>query len=405
MRTARLRIDLSVLPVAITAWLLLTGCVGNAPPAPSANGDLVIDGVRREFGTETLDVAGNVIVENGGVLFLNGTTLNVISSFDEEFIINITGDSRLEAHNAIIRGQGYQTAIIAEPDNGASPTLVFNDTTVTFHAGIRPFGDTVTTATDSDIEEIQVHDRAVVSVTGREGLYPVFFFDGLNAELSDLTNGLVTRTVVVPGGWSFEMRDTDVNGYQIDVQGDSTVTLTNCQAITASIHTPGTLGRDEVIVSNVTTDGPADGMIAGLGPEIVYTDTAIDLFNVYVEDGDVVRIDGGVVNEANTSGSAQLTIEDCTVEYNLVQAYDESVLVIENCSITADASTQPSLTAESDSRVTVRNSDCARLEAQAIGNGRIEFIQSRNLDIERLTVQENGEITIDGEPAVALPED
>ena len=60
------------------------------------------------------------------------------------------------------------------------------NTTVTFHAGIRPFGETVITATDSDIEEIQVHDQAVVSVTGGEGLYPVFFFDGLDAELSDL---------------------------------------------------------------------------------------------------------------------------------------------------------------------------------------------------------------------------
>lgn len=398
MRFTRLRIHSRALDLGMLISVLLVGCDETAPPAPSANGDLVIDGVRREFGNETLDVQGNVIVENGGELILNGTTLNIISSFDEEFIIEITGNSRLETNGAVIQGQAFQTAIIAEPKNGASPTLVFTNTTVTFHAGIRPFGNTVTTATDSDIEEIQVHDQAVVSVTGGEGLYPVFFFNGLDAELNDLTDGMVTRSVDVPGGWSFEMRNVDVDGYQIDVEGDSTVTLTNCQAITASIHTPGTLGSDEVVVRNVTTNGPADGVIADLGAEIVYINTAIDLFNVYVASGDVVRIDGGVVNEANTSGSSQLTIADCTVAYNLVQAYDESTLIIENCSITSDTSTQPSLTAESDSRVTVRNSDCARLEAQAIGNGRIDFVQPRNLDTGLLTVQDNGEIHVNAQP-------
>ena len=361
-------------------------------------GDLIIDGVIRTFGAETLNIRGNVIIQNGGQLTLNGTILNIISSFEEEFIIGITGSSRLQADNALIQGVNYQTAVVAEPEDGLSPTLIFNNTTVTVHAGIRPFGDTRITATNSNIEETQVHDDAVVSVTGGEGLYPVFFFDNMDAELNGLTDGVVTRTVDVPNGWSFSMQDAEVTGYQIDVENDSTVTLIDCLAITASMHTPGTLGGDEVVVENVTSLGPAGGRISGLGPEIIYENTAVDLFNIYLEDGDTVRIVGGGVNEANTLGSSQLTIENCTVEYNLVQASDESTLIIDNCGISADESTTPSLTAEANGRITVRDSDCAGLEAQAIDNGRIDFISCRNLDPNRLSVQGNGRIFIDGEP-------
>ena len=162
------------------------------------------------------------------------------------------------------------------------------------------------------------------------------------------------------------------------------------------MHTSGKLGDDEVVVTNVTTNGRESGEISGLGPRIVYEDTTIDMFNIYVAGDDWVRIDEGVVNEANTAGSSRLTIEDCTLEYNLVQAYDRSTLTVENCSISADQSTQPSLTAEGEARVMVRGSDCARLEAQAIESGRIDFEDSRNLDLDRLTVQDSGQIHVDG---------
>ncbi len=391
---------LTVLSCIALAWSL--GACTHPPntssdmPDESTSGDLIVDGVTRTFGAETRNITGNVIVRNGGALILNGTTLNIIESFEEEFTILITGNSRLTATDATIQAVGHQTAMIAEPKDGASPTLTFTNTTFTFHAGLRPFGNTVVTATNSSIEEVQVHDQAVVTISGGEGLYPVLFFVDLDAELIGLIDGEgVTRTVQTPGGWSLTIEDACVDGYQIDVVGDSTVTLTDCAAITASMHTSGELGSVEVRIANVTTVGRASGEIVGLGPEIIYQDSAIDLFNVYLAGSDEVRLVGGVVNEANTEDSSTLTIENCTVEYNLLQAYDQSTLVIENCDIVAGSSTPPSLTAESDSHIVVRNSDVARLEAQALDSARIDFFNVTNLDTELLSVQDAGAILVD----------
>ncbi len=59
------------------------------------------------------------------------------------------------------------------------------------------------------------------------------------------------------------------------------------------------------------------------------------------------------------------------------------------------SATQPSLTAEGDSRIIVRDTDCARLEAQAIDSARIDFHAPRNLDTARLSVQDDGAIYVD----------
>ena len=362
------------------------------------DGDLLIDSTRMEFQYVQINIAGDVIVENGGELLLFNSVVNIISSHDEEFGIKVTGDSSLRAYDSLIQGVDYQFGITAEEENGESPYLSFDNTTVTFHYGIQAFNNTIVVAYYSDIEEIQVHDNAEVSIIGGNSTYPVFFFeDDQVVELYGLVTDVpITRTIRLSGGWVFKLRGAVVDGYQIDVYGDSRVTLKNCEGITASIHTPGNLGSGEVLVENVTTTGRDDGSYLGLGPVIIYKNTSIDLFNIYVTGKDHVRINRGVVNEADSLESSKLTISNCTMEYNLVQSYDNSELNIVDCAIDNDYSYIPTATAKDTSRMTLRNSDCRNLRAQAIDNAEIQFFNAGNLDEDNLSIQDKGKIFVDG---------
>ena len=146
----------------------------------------------------------------------------------------------------------------------------------------------------------------------------------------------------------------------------------------------------------MTTTGRDDGAYIGLGPLIIYNNTSIDLFNIYVTGEDRVRIHRGTVNEADALGSSMLTISNCTVEYNLVGAYDNSVLMIEDWEIHYDDSYIPSATAKDDSRMTLRNSNCLNLHAQSINNAEIHFFNVMNLNQNNLSTQDMGRIFVDG---------
>lgn len=382
---------------------LLCGCESESgDDSDRIDGDLIIDATTEEYKDTTLDVAGNVIIKNGGKLILDNCKLNIIGSYDEEFAVLISDTSSLETKNStVIRGKDYQIGVSVR--NSAS--ISFTDTVVTNHLGIGAWDSSMIVANDSNIEEIQVHDTAKVTLNGGEEIYPVFFFnDGQIGELRDLkTDEPVTRTIEVSEGWKLEFVGTVMNGYQIDVEDRGTeVTLVNCEGITASVHTPGDLDT-AASLSNVTTGSTAkSGSYAGLGPEITYTDTVINLFNIYVGGNDSVIIDGGIVNEANTMESAELTIRNCQMEYNLLQAYDTSAITVENCSIEKeDDSYTPSVTASGDeggngSIITISNSDCSGLIAQAIESGKIYFVGVSNLNLDDLDVQDKGQIFKDG---------
>ncbi|MCB1052206.1 MAG: hypothetical protein H6510_05215 [Acidobacteria bacterium] len=394
-------------PLAVTA---LRGTLLGAPinllwtnaglplePRGQASGDLVVDGETLTYGAQTVQVRGNVIVRNGGILNLNGTNLQILNSYDEEFTIQVLGTSRLNVQSARIEGVGYQTAIIALNQGDQHPQLSFNSSVVTNHAGIRVFGRGMMTATGSQLEEVQVHEQASISVTGGTGLYPVLFFDIGQSTLFALNTGPgITGTLLGAQGWSFQLNNVDVDGYQIDVEKGAFVTLNNCTGITASFHTPGDLAFGPVTVSNATSSQFKTGIIEGLGPEIAFENSQILQLNVYVQGQDQVTIQNSRVNEANSLDLSKLTLDQCQVVYNLVQSYDQSELKIEDCTIDPEDETFPSLTAEGTSRIEVKTSDCNQLHAQALGSSRIDFDQVTNLNNANLSVQDQGQIWVNG---------
>ena len=149
--------------------------------------DLIIDNETVVYNNEVVNVQGNVIIKNGGVLKIeNNCQLNIIGTYDEQFSIIVSGDSKLESYDSIIQGIDYQIAIIGMAANGESPYLYFENTIITLHLGIRPLDQTIVESVNSNIEEIQLRDQSEVHISGGEEIYPVFFFENISGSLSNL---------------------------------------------------------------------------------------------------------------------------------------------------------------------------------------------------------------------------
>lgn len=313
--------------------------------------DLVVSGKTVVIDSpRTID--GSVIVENGGTLIIRGTTLTLRLNYDEEHRIEVSGSSRLVVEDSVITSTGGQYWIELFAADGTSPKMDVSGagSWITNHAGIRPFNDTVIRVTGGDVEELQVHDRVVVQLSNA-AVYPVFFFDGVSADITSLATGdAVSSTITTAGGWSFSMTNATVKEYQIDLVRGARVSLSNGDGIVLSIRTPGDLGNELRIVENVTSSTRSSGSITNLGSEFYFTNSAIPMFNVYVSGNDRVLLRGLHVNEANAEASSELIIGQkgfsTALSCNLCQVYDNATMTIIGSTID-DSANVPSATASS----------------------------------------------------------
>lgn len=361
----------------------------------SSAADLVVDGTTLVIADEERTVNGNVIVRNGGRLEMNRAKLHLLLDYDEQYNIQLQGNVTLSAADSRIDAVGGQTSIETSSVGGRSPTMTFTRTVVTNHAGIRPRGTSVVNATDSPIEEIQVHDAAQVTVTGRGLIYPVFFFEGFDGSVSGLQPGSdVSFTLSATSGWKMAVAHATVVGYQIDLDGSATVDVSNSSGIVMSIHTPGSLGPEERVIQLTTSGVPVSGVLSALGPVLRYNNTGIELLNVYLRGNDRVKINDTHVNEANLYDNSQLTLSECPSNYNLYQAYDASTLVITGGSTFAGEMTPPSLTTQGRATATIIGSDVQKLQITAIEDSKVELRSCRNVTPSLYKTLDRGAVVI-----------
>ncbi len=320
--------------------------------ASAIAGDFVIDGQSVVIANEERNIQGNLIIRNGGRLELNHATIHLVLSYDEEFDVQLQGNATLIASDSRLDAIGGQTGVETTTVAGLSPSLSFTRTTVTNHAGIRARGAAVVNSVDSPIEEIQVHDAAQVTISGGN-IYPVLFYEGINGNLSGLRPGPdVSFDFRGSSGWRMAATHSAVSGFQLDLDGNAQVVVSDSAGIVVSIHTPGNLAGER-LVSLPTMGAPVTGTLSQLGPALAYTNVEIDLLNVYLRGHDSVRIENTQVNEANLFDDSRLSLSNCTMNYNLYQTYDRSTLLIQGGRTKADSGTPPSLTAQGRSTVTI----------------------------------------------------
>ncbi len=350
-------------------------------------GDLVVDGTTVVVDTDTR-VEGGVVVENGGTLTVRNATLTLVLAFDEEHHVEVTGPSQLVVEDGVIQSEGGQFWFeLSADDNGDSPTMRVSgdESWLTNHSGIRPFDDTHVVVTGGDVEELQVRDRVQVELS-TAGTYPVFFFDGITATLSGLHTGeSVTNTVSVPGGWSMSLTEAFVEGYQIDLQNGANLTLDDSDGIVMSLHTPGNLGPDLKVVEGLTSDHPTSGALTNLGTELHFTNTQIDLVNVYTLGADRVLLRGVHVNEVNAEGTSELVIGQEGFQTplccNLCQVYDHATFTVDHATI--------------DASLNVPSATASYHDFEEVGYGVMKFV---NVDLREtdLTVREFGTMILVG---------
>lgn len=358
--------------------LVVTGVLVMLTGAAAAD-DLVVSGTTRVI-TSDMIVDGSIRVEDGGTLTIRGCTVTLELDYDEEHHVDVSGDSRLVIDSSTVTSTGGQYWYELYADGGASPTMEVSgaDTLLTGHAGIRPFDDTVITVTGGDVEEIQLRDRVQIAMSDAAG-YVVLFFDGDTADLDGLeVSDTVTTTIGVSGGWTFSADKADLYGYQIDLSGGADVTLSGSDGVVLSVHTPGDLGPQLNVVEGLTSDVPTSGLLTGLGSRFAFTDSVIEMVNIYVGGTDRVLLRGMHVNEANASDRAELIIGQegftTNLSCNLCQVYDDATFTVEHA--TVDATDQPSATASGH-------------DVADLGRGVMTF---REMDLREmdLTVMESG---------------
>jgi hypothetical protein len=353
--------------------------------------DLVVDGVALTLASNTM-VDGEVVVQNGGVLTLNGMTLTLVLDFDEEHHIDISDNSSLVVNNSIITSQGGQYWF--ELSNGSgpdTPTLEVNgNSLLTRHSGIRPFDQARVIVTGGDVEELQVRDQVSVSLSNA-ATYAVLFFEGVTASLSDLDTGSgINNTISVAGGWSFQFTNAEVYGYQIDLLDGAVVNLAGGDGIVASFHTPGDLGDELMIVEGVTSQTRSSGSVTNLGSSFTFTDANVALINTYIFGRDRVWLRDIHVNEVNAEQFSELVIGDDGVttllNCNLCQTYDRALMNVYNdtiCTVEIDPEACDNLASATASYA----------DFDAIGQGVMRFA---NMDLQDLdiTAREAGRLEL-----------
>ncbi len=359
-------------------------CVMFTWPAVATAQDLVVSGSELVIDSDT-EVDGSVIVEDGGTLTIRNATLRLLLDYDEEHRIDVAGDSRLVIDNGQIESTGGQYWIELYGDDGGNPTLEVSgdETWITNHSGIRPYDGTEIFVTGGDVEELQVRDQVTVQLTNAAA-YPVFFFDGQTATLDGLDTGSnINNTIAVPGSWSMQLGNANIEGYQIDLINGANVTLANGDGIVLSVHTPGDLGSDLQVVEGVTSEDPISGSLTNLGSEFYFTDSNIALINVYVFGQDRVLLRDLHVNEVNAEQTSELIIGQAgyltTLNCNLCQVYDHANFTVDGALIDA-SDNLPSATA-------------SYADFEDVGYGVMTFrdMDLRNLD---LTVREHGTMNL-----------
>lgn len=352
-------------------------------------------------------VNGEVIVERGGTLIIRNTKLTLRLNFDEEHHIDVSGGSKLVVENSEITSTGGQYWIELYAVDGVSPTMEVSGSKswITNHSGIRPFDETFVKVTGGDVEELQVRGRTIVELSNA-ATYPVFFFDGINADIPRLDTGeSITNTITTAGGWSFSLTNARVEGYQIDLMNRARVSLANGSGIVVSLHTPGNLGDELQVVEGVTAPDPASGSITNLGSELIFTSSNIAMINVYVFGNDRVLLRDLRVNEANAQAGSRLIIGQkgftTRLNCNLCQVYDDASFTVVNATIDASGNL-PSATASYANLAPVgrgvmsfANMDLRELDLAALDHGTLNLFNCM-IDESRLSQLDSTAVVIRG---------
>jgi hypothetical protein len=351
-----------------------------------------------------------LVVEGDGELVLDNTVVQFAPRVEDTDAFIVRGHGKVHAdHSRFESGSGLQWNMQAYDD--AEIELV--DTPATDHSGLRNYDRVRFTARGADVEEVQVHDDAVVTMAGGVAGYMVLFFTG-GISTSYGPGDLVTgegqrRTLVVPTGpatsGTLALDDADIYGWQIDLEADSQIAIEGGEEIVLALHLTDVVAT---VDQDITTDGPSSGALdfaAQGGPGFTYTNSAIASFNVYAAGACDLSFTGKVaVTEPNAEGTSKIAFGPETILYaNIAQTYEQAEMIFDGVTLSVDGDdgSSPSFSADDTSIIRITNvAAIADTYAAAVGGGRVLIDGGSgwtSQTLEAVDIEGEGGVYVDGE--------
>ncbi|MDZ7373863.1 MAG: hypothetical protein ONB23_07810 [candidate division KSB1 bacterium] len=359
----------------------------------SMRGGLRIEKQRARIAATKKTIRGDIVVRNAA-LEVENSHLTLELPYDEAHSIRILGRSEVRVSKSRIESQPYQFYVECRSLPSGSPKVVSREAEWLNHAGIRLYGSSIFAAEGGEVAELQMHDRSQAYVR-KAYVYPVFFPGSGPFHLAGLRLGdSVCLDVVGPSGWRFRADSCAITGYHVDIPEGCTLQIVDSEGIGISLHSTGHEPR-VTYLSSLTSEVPRSFGFSAFGASVEVVQSQIATLNIYVVGSDTVVVRDCVVNEAQTDGSAVLSLIGGQCYYDLVQARDASTLLLEEVQpMRWPDNSGGSVLAMDHARVIFRRCGVGGLTLTAMGSARIELIECSGVDSLRIRQVGNGRIRI-----------
>ncbi len=368
----------SLLIVLFSAALSTSGASAGGGDNPSY-GNLTIGSPITWVG-QTINVTGTLTIANGGCLTLRNSTLLFHPAVEDDDTFRILGNGCLNVVNSIVKSEnGKQWNLIVRDTGRASFT---QSSIATNHAGLRFYGSASFISDHSNVEEIQVHDNASLTVQNSSSAYIVAFFTGSGSAsfaIGQFNAGTgITRTLRIPTGnattGSVTISNSNVVGFQLDLQDTFNLSIGNANDVIVSLHlhnyTNENFSRN--ITSTVATSGTVD-FSTSRNPQFTWSNSQISSVNLYLSGTSNLVWNGTTtLNEVNTLDSSSLTLNSgVSLWADLAQSYDTSTLTLNSVTLLQDSLKHPSFTAMDNSVIKINNTVAtSRTTVYRVSSGR-----------------------------------
>ena len=310
-----------------------------------------------DWSGKTVHVRGLISIEGQGHLKLDHARVLFEPKLEDTTGIQMSGRALLEARNTVFQsGSGRQWNLEAS----GSAQIRWKETRATDHSGIRMHDNASFTATGGDVEEVQTHDNARLTLDNASAYIVLYFIQRARANFPtgvlETGDGL-TKTFPVPTGSGtalVRLNNASVYGWQIDLTDTASVVIHGGQDILLALHLNNV---HRTFTQTLTSANPGNGAVSfgPGGPAFSYTDTTVGSLNVYAGGNSRLDFEGPTdMTEVNAFDSAVITMGSrVRLAANLAQTYDTAKMIIQGVTLyrSGGDGSIPSFTAQGNSRI------------------------------------------------------
>jgi hypothetical protein len=311
---------------------------------------------------QTVSVAGTLTIASGGCLTLTNSTLLFNPAVEDTGSFVIQGNGCLNVVNSTLKsGNGKQWNLSVQDTGAVSFT---RSSVATNHSGLRFYNFSTLASDNSNVEEVQVHDSASLTVQNNSSAYIVAFFTGSgsgNFATGQFSAGNgISRTLNIPTSdtttGSVSISNSNISGFQLDLQRTFNLSIGNANGVVLSLHLNNYTNNNYTNSITSATAGTADFSASG-NPKFTWTNSQISSVNLYLTGTSNLVWNGTTtLNEVNTLDSSSLTLNSgVSLWADLAQSYNTSTMTLNAVTLLQDPSKHPSFTALDNSVIRINN--------------------------------------------------